>query len=70
VIESLELPPTREFTMALTRKRLGHPKCPKCQMGMIVTGGYGNDPARKTYECLQCGYIGKLAKAELPEAAQ
>jgi predicted RNA-binding Zn-ribbon protein involved in translation (DUF1610 family) len=53
--------------MPLRKSRLGHPKCPKCQMGMIVESGYGADPARKTYECLQCGFVGKPAKVTLAD---
>ena len=41
----------------------GRPRCPKCSMGMIVTGGFGLDPEHKTFECLQCGHI------ENPQAA-
>jgi hypothetical protein len=35
----------------------GRPRCPKCDMSMIATGGFGLDPQHKTFECLQCGHI-------------
>jgi len=57
--------------MAIKRRKSGHPKCPNCQMGMIVVSGFGKDSERKTYECLQCGYIGKASEpAEQPHAAE
>jgi hypothetical protein len=56
--------------MPLGKKRLGHPKCPQCAMGMIVTAGYGLALEQKTCECLQCGYLGKPAKPAQAEVAE
>jgi hypothetical protein len=35
-----------------------------------LASGYGNDPTPKTYECLQCRYVGKAVKVEQAEAAE
>jgi hypothetical protein len=35
----------------------GRPSCPKCGIGMV--DGFGLDPERKTFECLQCGHVEK-----------
>jgi len=56
--------------MTLRKNRPGHPKCPQCQMGMIVANDYGRDAERKTYECVRFGYVGKPAKLERADAAE
>jgi Zn ribbon nucleic-acid-binding protein len=45
------------------------PCCPKCQTGMIVIDGFGRELEAKTFECLQCGHVGKLnaSRAEASE---
>jgi hypothetical protein len=47
-----------------TSPKPGRPRCPKCQMGMIVIAGFGLDPGDKTFECLQCEQIVKPVKLE------
>jgi hypothetical protein len=37
----------------------GHPRCPKCQMGMLIVHGFRLDPEFQTFECLRCGNIEK-----------
>jgi hypothetical protein len=39
--------------------RYDRPRCPDCDMSMIVTAGINLDPERKTFECLRCGRIEK-----------
>jgi hypothetical protein len=34
-------------------------RCSKCDMSMIVAGGYGLGQERKTFECLQCSHVEK-----------
>jgi hypothetical protein len=63
VTESFVLPPLRaEPAMALRRPNYERPCCPKCDMGMIVTGGYDLDPEYKTFECLRCRHVERPAK--------
>ena len=33
------------------------PECPKCGINMLVVDGYGLEPDKKTFECLQCGNV-------------
>jgi ribosomal protein S27AE len=58
---------TGSYAMAKPAKRdyfldLQRPHCPQCKMRMIAT-----DPARKTYECLRCGYVQRSSAEQAAE---
>jgi|HubBroStandDraft_2_1064218.scaffolds.fasta_scaffold83202_2 hypothetical protein len=57
--------------MARKNPPLGHPPCPVCDMGMIVTDGFKRDRERQIFECLRCGHIdGPTAKILRKQAAE
>jgi uncharacterized paraquat-inducible protein A len=57
--------------MARKKSPNGHPRCPECDMGMLVVEGHKLDRERQALECLRCGHFEKSAMPKnYPQAAE